>query len=111
MRLLKPNVLEDIRLTSRDIFRTAEERVNLSYKTVRRFRVTDAVKLLGALTAAGFLIFGSASAPTNNQTLAANSPSDQERQELEAQLKNLETEINIYQDQIAGYQKQGSSLK
>ena len=111
MRLLKPNILEDIRLTSRDIFRTAEERVNLSYKTVRRFRVTDAVKLLGALTAAGFLIFGSASAPTNNQTLAANSPSDQERQELEAQLKNLETEINIYQDQIAGYQKQGSSLK
>ncbi|GEM_PF-107640 len=111
MRLLKPNVLKDVQSASRDSFRTAESRINLSYQPVRRFRVTRLIKVLGCLTAAGFLIFGFASAPTNNQTLAANSPSDQERQALEAQLKDLESQINTYQNQITGYQKQGSSLK
>lgn len=111
MFLFKPRVLKDIDSPSRDVSKTVEDRINLSYKSVRRFRVTGAVKILGVLTALGFLIFGSASAPTNNQTFAANSQSDQERQALEEQLKNLETEINIYQNQIAGYQKQGSSLK
>lgn len=111
MRLLKPNVLEDLRSTSRDTFRAVDRRINLSYQPVRRFRITGAVKVLGVLTALGFLIFGSASAPTNNQASAANSPSDQERQALEAQLKDLEGQINTYQDQIIGYQKQGSSLK
>lgn len=111
MRLLKSEVLEDIRPASRDIFRAVEQRINLSYQPARPIRATLAIKISGVLAALGFLVFGSASAPTNNQTFAANAPSNQERQALEAQLKDLEGQINTYQNQIVGYQKQGNSLK
>ncbi len=111
MLLLKQKVLEDIQSSSSATVRTAEHRINLSYRPVYRIPLTFLAKAAGIIAAAIFLIFGSASAPTNNQTRAANSPADDERHALEFQLKDLENQINTYQNQIVGYRKQGGTLK
>ena len=114
-RLLKPKVLEDIQPRSKSVFRNLERRVNLGYQPRRNLPVGLAVKFLGITAAIILFLGGSASAPINNQTMAqevSTSPANQEeRQALEAQLKELETQMDAYQGQIAGYQKQGSSLK
>src|SRR3989344_4611638 len=114
-RLLKPKVLEDIQSRSKSVFRNLERRVNLGYQPRRNLPVGLAVKFLGITAAIILFLGGSASAPINNQTMAqevSTSPANQEeRQALEAQLKELETQMDAYQGQIAGYQKQGSSLK
>ena len=114
MRLLKPKVLEDIQPHSKSVFRNLERRVNLGYQKRRHLPVGPFVKFLGITAAVVLFLCGSASAPINNQTMAQEvpgSPASQERQALEAQLKDLETQMDTYQNQITGYQKQGSSLK
>ncbi len=114
MRLLKPKVLEDIQPPSKSVFRNLERRVNLGYQPRRRLPLNSFAKFLGITAAVILFLYGSASAPISNQTLAQEvpvSPANQERQALEAQLKDLETQMNTYQNQITGYQKQGSSLK
>lgn len=86
----------------------------MDYKPRRHFPFDSAAKFLGITAAIILFLYGSVYAPISNQTLAQEvpvSPANQERQALEAQLKDLETQIDTYQNQITGYQKQGSSLK
>ena len=114
MKLLKPKVLEDIQPPSKSVFRNLERRVNLGYRPRRRLPVGSFVKFLGIAAAVLLFLGGSVSAPISNQTLAQEvqvSPANQERQALEAQLKDLEAQMDTYQNQITGYQRQGSSLK
>ncbi len=105
MKLLKPKVLEDIQPHSKSVFRNLERRVNLGYKPSRHLPVDSFAKVLGITAAILLFLGGSASAPINNQTKAQEvtaSPANQERQALEAQLKDLETQIDTYQNQITG---------
>lgn len=114
MKLLKPKVLEDIQSSSKSVFDDREGRVNLSYQPVKLTRVAFFAKYSAIAAASIFLFIGSVSAPISSQTLAqtvSSSTANQERQALEAQLKELETQMDAYQNQISGYQKQGNSLK
>ncbi len=115
MRLLKPKVLKDIQAPQKSVFGDLDERVNLSYRKSKYPRFQAAVKYFGIATATIFLFTGYASAPVTEQTMAqtvaAAQPADQERQALEAQLKDLETQMDAYEAQISGYKKQGNSLK
>ncbi len=114
MKLLKPKVLADIQPKSGNVFKDVERRVNLDYRSEPRIPVAILAKSLAFTVSITFLFVGSVSAPIANQTLAQTvgfPQSNQERQELEAQLKDLETQMDAYESQIAGYKKQGSSLK
>jgi peptidoglycan hydrolase CwlO-like protein len=110
-------VLEDIRSRGRSVFRAPVRRVNLAYHAVRRFPLTRSVQWVAIAIAAWFLVLGSAAAPTTSPlTLAANSDTSSsatadERQALEAQLKDLENQIDQYESQVTSYQKQGTTLK
>jgi membrane-bound lytic murein transglycosylase B len=110
MRLLKPKVLEDISSYKGNVFKSTNPRLNLGFRKVTYIPVKRYIRSLLVLGAAWFLILGSVSAPTT-QSLAADPPNQEEREALEAQLKELESQINQYENQIVGYQKQGSSLK
>ncbi len=115
MRFLKPKILRDIQAPSKNVFGDLDARVNLSYRKSRYPKLRDAAKYFGIVTAAIFLFTGYVSAPVTEQTMAQTvagaPPADQERQALEAQLKDLETQMDAYEAQISGYQKQGNSLK
>lgn len=105
----KPKVVCDINRGRQSVFRSCDRIVNLSYRrtiTIPLFRVLRAGAICAAIS---LLVLGNVAAPTTT-TRAANSALE-ERQALEAQLKDLESQIDQYESQIASYQKQGSSLK
>ncbi|MEK7195517.1 MAG: lytic murein transglycosylase [Patescibacteria group bacterium] len=110
----KPKVLRDIEPVrggrGKDLFSGAGERVNLSYRKRVRIPVSGILKYLIVFVAAFSLVFGSVTAPTEF-IKASGSSSDEERQALEAQLKELEQQIDAYESQVISYQKQGTTLK
>jgi membrane-bound lytic murein transglycosylase B len=89
------------------VFGRVSEFVDLSSRKVVRVPVTKAVKFAVAAVALGFFMLGFATAPTNT-SLAKSS--QEERQELEAQLSELEKQIDQYEEQIVSYQKQEKNL-
>lgn len=118
MQLRKPRVVGDIQSSKRSVFRPAPDRVNLSYHEVWRLPVTRFAKCSIVFIASWFLILGSVVAPTSpSLIIAANkastvvAPHADERQALEAQLRDLESQIDKYEQQISSYRKQGTSLK
>jgi len=110
-RRTKPNRVGDIQARGSSVFRASPTRLNLSYKPVRRIPITATLRIIVACVASWFLVLGSVSAPTTQQTFAANTTPAEDRTVLEQQLKDLESQIDQYEGQISGYQKQGSSLK
>lgn len=111
LRLQKPKVFRDLKSKRRGgLFTPIPSRVNLVYLKTWRLPGLLLVKSLMVLFALAFLVLGSVTAPTT-PTLAANAVSAEERQALEAQLKDLEKQIDDYENQILGYQKQGKTLK
>lgn len=115
MSILKPKVLSDIQSGKSSVFNDVDWRVNLSYQKSRYSALKIPAKYFGAIAAAIFLFNGYVSAPVTEQTMAqtvaSSQAASQERQVLEAQLKDLEAQMDAYQTQISGYQKQGNSLK
>lgn len=125
-KILKPKVLGDVtppkffkekfwrvnRVSGgrRDNFSFLPRRLNLSYERIFRFPATKITKFFVAISAAIFLVLGSANAPTT-PTRASGQSNNDERNALEAQLRSLENQIGQYEDQIIGYQKQGKNLK
>lgn len=109
--MLKPKILKDIKSRRRgegDAFRALPRQVNLNYQKEWRVPFFKGLKFLIGSLAFISLILGSVRAPTIH-ILAANS--NEEREALEAQLRELETQIDEYESTIAGYQKQGQTLK
>jgi membrane-bound lytic murein transglycosylase B/phage shock protein A len=109
---LKPKLVHDIQTANRSVFHAPGHRLNLGYEKTWRLPATTALKAAAVFAALWLLIIGSASAPTT-QTLAANTTptTNEERQQLESQLKELENQIDQYETQVEGYRKQGSTLK
>ncbi len=116
MLLLKPKIVEDIKSKKyscwRDSYKELPERLNLSYRNKFRISLSFFFTVVVISSSLTYMVVGSALAPTIS-TLAAgdSSGAQQERDALEAQLKDLEKQIGDYEDQIVGYQKQGKSLK
>ena len=108
--LLKPKVLEDIKISGRSVYRKPTPLLNLGYKKRYELPFAKLIKVFIITFAILGLIFGSVTAPTK-PTLAANPTSDEERKNLENQLRDLENQIGQYEGQILSYQKQGKSLK
>lgn len=74
------------------------------------FLLSNFYKIIIVLLGLLIFVLGSVNAPTIS-ILAANSNSQEERQQLELQLQQLEQQIVEYENQIKIYQKQGKSLK
>ncbi len=106
---MRRKILVDIK-TKKHSFHRAMPQVNLSY--TRTIRI-PARGLAGVFVAVFFVvsfIFNFVSAPTSGDVYAAV---DQvaERQALEAQLAQLEKEMDGYEQQIADYKKKGNTLQ
>jgi len=121
-RPLKPRVLGDISVKkangqSWSSFGPLAARVNLVEERIIRIPLTKSLRIGIIATAAIFLVFGSAAAPTlftkasgtGSATATSTDPSV-ERTQLESQLSQLESQINQYQGQISSYQTQGKTL-
>jgi peptidoglycan hydrolase CwlO-like protein len=99
-------------------FDALASRVNLVEERVIHLPVTKTLRIMIIASAAIFLVFGSALAPTlftkasgdANGTTATSTDPAAERTALESQLAQLETQINQYQGQISSYQTQGKTL-
>jgi len=93
-------------------------RVNLVEERIIRIPLTKSLRVGIIVSAAIFLVFGSAAAPTlftrasGDATTVTASSTDPvvERTQLETQLAQLETQIDQYQGQISSYQTQGKTL-
>jgi peptidoglycan hydrolase CwlO-like protein len=122
-RPLKPRVLGDVSVKkpngrSWTSFDSLASRVNLVEERVIHLPVTKTLRIVIIASAAIFLVFGSALAPTlftkasgdANSTIATSTDPGAERTALEGQLAQLETQINQYQGQISSYQTQGKTL-
>jgi len=117
-RPLKPRVLGDVmpRNVQRNrwsVFGGSAPRINLAKEKILRIPLTKTLRSGIVIVAVAFLIFGSASAPTDFTRASgdtAASSAATERAQLEGQLQQLESQINQYEDQISSYQKQGSNL-
>jgi membrane-bound lytic murein transglycosylase B/type II secretory pathway pseudopilin PulG len=72
---------------------------------------TKFVKITAIIFVIWFSVLGSVVAPTIQPFIVNAASNDEERQALEAQLKELESQISQYETQIISYQKQGSTLK
>lgn len=107
----KPQILADIKSAKKNLFRSVSRRVNLYSSDVITVPVIKACKGAFLFCAAWMLVLGSAAAPTYVETFAAGVIDENERQQLEIQLRELETQIDQYEDQVQSYQKQGSTLK
>jgi len=107
----KPKIVRDIqRKSARSAWSAgSERRINLAYTPQRGFSLPWRRILRGAFVAGGiiFLVIGSVSAPTS-QTLAQTS--DQTRADLEAQLKQLQAEMDQAEQQRLAASKQGKTL-
>lgn len=122
-RLLKPRVLGDVSAKkgngqSWNSFSPLTSRVNLAEEKVIRIPVTKTLRVVIIASAAIFLVFGSAAAPTfltkasgdvTSTTPTSTNPAA-ERTQLESQLAALESQINQYQGQISSYETQGKTL-
>lgn len=115
MSILRPKVVKDVKDANsawyRDNFSALPKRINLSSRRRLKFPGLDALKILASVSALLFFVLGSVTAPTVH-TLAANEQgmSNQEREELEAQLRELENQIEEYEAKVVGYKKQGQTL-
>jgi len=115
LRSLKPKVLDDITFRGPDrisAFTSIPKRVNLGYRSGRSFSGLLIAKIVVVVFVAIFLVLGSVTAPTTH-TFAANEESGpgEEREALEARLKELESQISEYEDRVLGYKKQGMTLE
>ena len=122
-RPLKPKVLGDVSAKKGNnqnwsSFGPLAPRINLVGERVIRLPVTKTLRVVIIVSAAIFLVFGSAVAPTlftqaagdaTSATATSTNPAA-ERTALESQLAALETQINQYQGQISSYQTQGKTL-
>ena len=122
-RPLKPRVLGDISTKKSDTrgwssFGPLASRVNLAEERIIRIPLTRTLRIVTIASAAIFLVFGSAVAPTfltkasgdaTGATVSGTDPAA-ERTQLESQLAQLESQINQYQGQISSYQTQGKTL-
>ena len=120
-RLLKPRVLGDVSVQKANgrgwsSFGPLAARVNLVEERIIRIPLTKTLRFAIIATAAIFLVFGSALAPTlftkasgdaSSSTTPTSTDPTAERSQLEGQLAQLETQINQYQGQIPSYQTQG----
>jgi len=111
MRLLKPKIVKDVRSGGDNVFRSSGLRVNLSRSKAWRVPFTKFVKITAIIFVIWFSVLGSVVAPTIQPFIVNAASNDEERQALEAQLKELESQISQYETQIISYQKQGSTLK
>jgi membrane-bound lytic murein transglycosylase B len=111
MRLLKPKIIKDIQFGRDNVFRSSARRVNLNRRKVWRAPFTKFIKITAIVLVGWFSVLGSVVAPTIQPFVVNAASSDEERQALEAQLKELESQISQYETQIISYQKQGSTLK
>ncbi|HUC31176.1 MAG TPA: lytic murein transglycosylase [Candidatus Paceibacterota bacterium] len=122
-RPLKPRVLGDISAKKSEgqnwsSFGPLASRVNLVEERVIRIPLTKTLRIVIIASAAVFLVFGSAVAPTlftkasgdaTGATATSTDPTA-ERTQLETQLAQLETQIDQYQGQISSYETQGKTL-
>jgi len=122
-RPLKPRVLGDVSVKKSNdqnwsSFGPLAARVNLVEERIVRIPLTKSLRIGVIVSAAIFLAFGSAVAPTfltkasgdvTSATASSTDPSA-ERTQLESQLAQLETQINQYQGQISSYETQGKTL-
>jgi peptidoglycan hydrolase CwlO-like protein len=120
-RPLKPRVLGDISVKKTggwSSFGPLASRVNLVEERIIRIPLTKSLRVIIIASAAVFLVFGSAAAPTlftrasgdaAGATATSTDPAA-ERTALESQLAQLESQINQYQGQISSYQTQGKTL-
>jgi peptidoglycan hydrolase CwlO-like protein len=124
-RPLKPRVLGDVSVKKANeqgwsSFGPLVHRVNLAEERVIRIPLTKTLRVVIIASAAIFLVFGSAVAPTfltkasgdatSATTTATSTDPGVERTALESQLAQLETQINQYQGQISSYETQGKTL-
>ncbi|MBI5220512.1 MAG: lytic murein transglycosylase [Candidatus Liptonbacteria bacterium] len=109
--LHKPHIVQDVKKEQVNVFRAAQNRLNLSYRSKFRWPVSLILRTAVIAASVGFLMFGSAAAPTTYYSVAKATSAAEEREQLEAQLKELEQQINTYESQISSYRKQGTSLK
>lgn len=126
-QLAKPKVLGDV-IPSRvegkrwNAFTPLDARLNLGeQKKLLRIPFVKWARVAIVLSAAAFLIFGSASAPTvfthasgdssatSTAAIAGSSAADEQTQ-LENQLQQLEGQIDQYEGQITSYAQQGNTL-
>jgi peptidoglycan hydrolase CwlO-like protein len=107
--------IQDIIKKSEDISkgRSNFNRINLSSLGTKTIIVP--LKKISVFVIISFAIFsfilGSAYAPINNGYLFAASTREEERAQLEAQLKDLEKQISDYENTVEQYKKQGKSLE
>lgn len=106
--LQKPRITTDIQRSGANTYRASESRIRLAPAKRRRSGYwLLGVKALVVLASIGGFVAGSAYAPSN-YTFAQ--VSDDERAQLEAQLKVLEAEMAQHQSQIDSYRAQGKTL-
>lgn len=105
----KPRVAVDIRFSASSPYRLKERQVVICRERVVRLPITPVIKAAAVVASAAMFLFGIAAAPTGGQmTLAA--ANNEERTQLEAQLKELEGQIAEYESTIDKYRAQGASL-
>ncbi len=105
---LKPQRVLDVQRARGEVFAGIAKRINLGSKRSSSLPWQKLFRA-GVLLFAIWTFFGAVAAPTI-QTLAASTPQE-EREELENQLRELEAQIGQYEQQISSYRKQGSTLK
>lgn len=104
----KPRITTDVHSTGGSTFRASSTYVSLAAKRRRQSRYwLLGVKTAVVLASIGGFVAGSAYAPANYTF--AQVPAE-ERAVLEAQLRELEKEMNAHQAQIDSYRAQGRTL-
>ncbi len=111
MKPLKPKIVKDVQSGGDSVFRSSARRVNLSRSKAWRVPFSEFVKIITIILVIWYFVLGSVVAPTIQPLLVNAASNNEERQALEAQLKELESQISQYETQILSYQKQGSTLK
>jgi len=105
----KPRVMAEVRFALISPYRPQERQVVLRRERVVRLPLVWAAKGIAVLAAVAMFMFGMAAAPTGGQTTLA-AANDEERAQLEAQLKELEGQIAEYESTIDKYRAQGATL-
>lgn len=105
----KPKLVQDIVTSKNNIWKRKEERINLGYKPELRGKkyALEGIKGVFVAVASWILILGTVAAPTL-PTYAATP--QEEREELQRQLRDLEAQIDQHENQISSYRKQGKTL-
>lgn len=108
--LRKSRKIEDIRSPGRSQGKSKDlGLINLSYSPYARIPLAKIASWLVTGFAFVYLMTGAVSAPTTQ--IFAAPPPEEERLQLEAQLRDLEQQINQYEGQVDSYKKQGNTLK